>query len=108
MNKEDSFKEKFKQAILSTVKVISEDNFSNPKNKKQLNEENFKVNNIENIKDKNEFIKIRAENDSEALKRKFSNKSIFEKNMPSNHCCQSLYKLSEKIRYEKLGSEMLI
>ena len=32
MNKEDSFKEKFKQAILSTVKVISEDNFSNPKN----------------------------------------------------------------------------
>ena len=108
MNKEDSFKEKFKQAILSTVKVISEDNFSNPKNKKQLNEENFKVNNIENIKDKNEIIKIRAENDSEALKRKFSNKSIFEKNMPSNHGCQSLYKLSEKIRYEMLGSEMLM
>ena len=108
MNKEDSFKEKFKQAILSTVKVISEDNFSNPKNKKQLNEENLKVNNIENIKDKNEFIKIRAENDSEALKRKFSNKSIFEKSMPSNHGCQSLYKLSEKIRYEMLGSEMLM
>ena len=108
MNKEDSFKEKFKQAILSTVKVISEDNFSNPKNKKQLNEENLKVNDIENIKDKNEFIKIRAENDSEALKRKFSNKSIFEKSMPSNHGCQSLYKLSEKIRYEMLGSEMLM
>ena len=108
MNKEDSFKEKFKQAILSTVKVISEDNFSNPKNRKQLNEENFKVSNIENIKDKNEFIKIRAENDSEALKRKFSNKSIFEKSMPSNHGCQSLYKLSEKIRYEMLGSEMLM
>ena len=78
MNKEDSFKEKFKQAILSTVKVISEDNFSNPKNRKQLNEENLKVNNIENIKDKNEFIKIRAENDSEALKRKFSNKLLLE------------------------------
>ena len=108
MNKEDSFKEKFKQAILSTVKVISEDNFSNPIIKKQLNEENFKVNNLENIKDKNEFIKIRAENDSEALKRKFSNKSIFEKKMPSNHGCQSLYKLSEKIRYEMLGSEMLM
>ena len=108
MNKEDSFKEKFKQAILSTVKVISEDNFSNPKNRKQLNEENFKVSNLENIQDKNEFIKIRAENDSEALKRKFSNKSIFEKNMPSNYGCQSLYKLSEKIRYEMLGSEMLM
>ena len=49
MNKEDSFKEKFKQAILSTVKVISEDNFSNPKKKKQLNEENLKINDIENI-----------------------------------------------------------
>ena len=108
MNKEDSFKEKFKQAILSTVKVISEDNFTHPKNKKQLNEENFKVNDLENIKDKNEFIKIRAENDSEALKRKFSNKSIFEKNMPSNNGCQSIYKLSEKIRYEMLGSEMLM
>ena len=41
MNKEDSFKEKFKQAILSTVKVISEDNYSNPKARKQLNEENM-------------------------------------------------------------------
>ena len=28
--------------------------------------------------------------------------------MPSNHGCQSLYKLSEKIRYEMLGSEMLM
>ena len=89
MNKEDSFKEKFKQAILSTVKVISEDDFSNSKNKKKLNEENFKVNSLENIQDKNEFIKIRAENDSEALKRKFSNKSIFEK----NHCKELGYEV---------------
>ena len=27
--------------------------------------------------------------------------------MPSNQTCQTLYKLSEKIRYEMLGSEML-
>ena len=88
MNKEDSFKEKFKQAILSTVKVISEDDFSNSKNKKQLNEENFKVNNLENIQDKNEFIKIRAENDSEALKRKFSNIKIYQKNLPKKSSCK--------------------
>jgi len=62
---------------------------------------------IENIKDKREFIKIRAEADSEALNRKFSNKDIFEKNIPSNQTCQSLYKISEKIRYEMLGSKML-
>ena len=106
MNKEDSFKEKFKQAIISTVKVISDDDLINSKNKK-ITEENIKINNLENIKDKREFIKIRAEADSEALNRKFSKKDIFEKNMPSNQTCQSLYKISEKIRYEMLGSKML-
>jgi cobaltochelatase CobT len=107
MNKEDSFKEKFKQAIISTVKVISDDYITNSK-KKKITEENIKINNLENIKDKREFIKIRAEADSEALNRKFSNKDIFEKNMPSNQTCQSLYKTSEKIRYEMLGSKMLL
>ena len=34
MNKEDSFKEKFKQAIISTVKVISDDYLINSKKKK--------------------------------------------------------------------------
>ena len=36
MNKEDSFKEKFKQAIISTVKVISDDYQINSKKKKIL------------------------------------------------------------------------
>ena len=36
MNKEDSFKEKFKQAIISTVKVISDDYLINSKKKKLL------------------------------------------------------------------------
>ncbi len=106
MNKEDSFKEKFKQAIISTVKVISDDYLINS-NKKKKSEENIKINNLENIKDKREFIKVRAETDSEALNRKFSDKVIYEKNMPSNQTCQSLYKISEKIRYEMLGSKML-
>ena len=106
MNKEDSFKEKFKQAIISTVKVISDDYLINS-NKKKNSEENIKINNLENIKDKREFIKVRAETDSEALNRKFSDKVIYEKNMPSNQTCQSLYKISEKIRYEMLGSKML-
>jgi len=107
MNQEDNFKEKFKQAIISTVKVISDDFQINSKNKNKINEENLNIKNIENIKDKKEFIKIRAETDSEALRRKFSDKTIFEKKMPTNQTCQSLYKLSEKIRYEMLGSKML-
>ena len=107
MNQEDNFKEKFKQAIISTVKVISDDFQINSKNKNKINEENLNIKNIENIKDKKEFIKIRAETDSEALRRKFSDKTIFEKKMPKNQTSQSLYKLSEKIRYEMLGSKML-
>ena len=107
MNQEDNFKEKFKQAIISTVKVISDDFKINSKNKNKISEENLNIKNIENIKDKKEFIKIRAETDSEALRRKFSDKTIFEKKMPTNQTCQSLYKLSEKIRYEMLGSKML-
>ena len=107
MNQEDNFKEKFKQAIISTVKVISDDFQINSKNKSKISEENLNIKNIENIKDKKEFIKIRAETDSEALRRKFSDKTIFEKKMPTNQTCQSLYKLSEKIRYEMLGSKML-
>ena len=107
MNQEDNFKEKFKQAIISTVKVISDDFQINSKNKNKISEENLNIKNIENIKDKKEFIKIRAETDSEALRRKFSDKTIFEKKMPTNQTCQSLYKLSEKIRYKMLGSKML-
>ena len=107
MNQEDNFKEKFKQAIISTVKVISDDFKINSKNKNKISEENLNIKNIENIKDKKEFLKIRAETDSEALRRKFSDKTIFEKKMPTNQTCQSLYKLSEKIRYEMLGSKML-
>ena len=107
MNQEDNFKEKFKQAIISTVKVISDDFQINSKNKNKISEDNLNIKNIENINDKKEFIKIRAETDSEALRRKFSDKRIFEKKMPTNQTCQSLYKLSEKIRYEMLGSKML-
>ena len=52
-------------------------------------------------------IELRAKTDSEALKRKFSNKQIYQKNLPKNSSCRSLYDISEKIRYELLGSQML-
>ena len=105
MNKEDHFKENFKQALISTAKVISED-YKTYNNKKKA-EEILKISDLENIKDKKELVKLRAETDSEALKIKFSNKKILEKNMPTKSTCRSLYNISEKIRYELLGSEML-
>jgi len=107
MNKEDNFKEKFKQALISTVRVISNDYQIYNNKKEKLNEQSLNIANLENIKDKNEFLKLRAESDSEALKRKFSSKKIFEKNMPTKPSCRSLYNFSEKIRYELLGTKML-
>jgi cobaltochelatase CobT len=50
---------------------------------------------------------LRAETDSGALKKKFSNKDIFNKNLPNNPSCKSLYNIAEKIRYEVLGGKML-
>ncbi len=104
MNKEDNIKEKFKQALTSTFKVISDDYNINTK---KFDEKGFQIGELENINDKNQFKKLRAETDSEALKIKFSNNKIFEKNIPKKPTCQNLYKTSEKIRYEILGSKML-
>ena len=105
MNKEDSIKEKFKQALQSTYKVISED-YKIRKNIKNT-EKIYSVGDIENIADKNQFKKLRAETDSEALKRRFSDRKLLDKNNPKNPSCRTLYHLAEKIRYELLGSKML-
>ena len=107
MNKEDIIKEKFKQALTSTFKVISEDFKINTKDKKSENNKNIQIGELKDINDKNQFKKLRAETDSEALKIKFSNNEILQKNLPKKSSCQNLYKITEKIRYELLGSRML-
>ena len=107
-NKEDTFKEQFKQALISTAKVISEDyKLDIKKVNKNLNLKKIDSFDITNLSNKNDFIKLRAETDSGALKKKFSNKEIFDKNMPNNPACKSLYNIAEKIRFEVLGGKML-
>ena len=106
MNKEDNFKEKFKQALISTVKVISDDYRPNI-DKKNSSSKNLNFFEFDNLNNRHDFIRLRAETDSEALKKKFSNKEIYQKNLPSNSSYRSLYNVSEKIRYELLGSRML-
>ena len=107
MNNEDIIKAKFKQALISTTKVISED-FKNFNTKKEdYFEKNLEIPELENINDRNEYVKLRAETDSKALKKRFSNEDIYRKNLPINPSCKLLYELSEKIRYEMLGSAML-
>ena len=107
MKKEENLKEKFKQALISTVKVISDDYKNDRNNKSNLSSKNYNFFEIDNIDNKIDFLKLRAEADSEALKRKFSNKEIYQKNLPKNSSCRSLYDISEKLRYEILGSKML-
>jgi len=107
MNREDNFKEKFKEALISTLKVISDDYKINENENKNLKSKNFNFLEIDNIKNKEDYNKIRAETDSEALKRKFSNNNIYQINSPSSSSCKLLYNISEKIRYEVLGTKML-
>jgi cobaltochelatase CobT len=107
-NKEDNFKEQFKQALISTAKVISEDYNSDVKKiDKDLNAKKIDFFDVTSLSNKNDFVRLRAEADSGALKKKFSNKDIFKKNLPNNPSCRSLYNISEKIRYEVLGGKML-
>ena len=62
---------------------------------------------IDNLTSPADFIKLRAETDSSALKKKFCNETIYKKNLPSNTSSRSLYNIAEKIRYEALGGKML-
>ena len=104
-NKAENLREKLKQALTSTARVISDDihlKTIDEKNKKDLN-----FVDIENLNSKGDFIKARAESDSSALKKKFSNDEIYKKNLPLNSSYKTLYSIAEKVRYECLGSKML-
>jgi cobaltochelatase CobT len=97
-NKEDNFKEQFKQALISTAKVISEDyKLDVKKIDKNLNSKKIDFFDVTNLSNKNDFIRLRAETDSGALKKKFSNREIFNKNLPNNPSCKSLYSIAEKL-----------
>ena len=107
MNKEDRSKEKFKQALISTVKVISEDYKIEKGEYNNFSSKDYSFFELNNLSSKEDYVKLRAETDSEALKRKFSNNNIYQKNLPNNTSCKLLYDISEKIRYEVLGTKML-
>ncbi len=106
-SKETNLKEKFRIALNSTAKVISDDidlNKKNPEDKKTKDIISIELDNLTNPSD---FIRLRAESDSRALKKKFSDDLIYKKNLPSNNSSRSLYNIAEKIRYEALGGQML-
>ena len=106
-DKETNLKEKLRQALASTARVISDDLELKKKPEKSNDSNKFDSFELNNLNNKNDFIKARAETDSGALKKKFSNNRIYKKNLPNNSSCKSLYAIAEKIRYETLGGKML-
>ncbi len=105
--KENNLKEKFKIALTSTAKVIADDFDLNKTNSEEKKIKEFNFLEIDNLNSPADFIRLRAETDSSALKKKFCNEAIYKKNLPSNTSSRSLYNIAEKIRYETLGGKML-
>ena len=108
MEKKTEIIENFKTAISSTVKSISKTNnikvfFGN--NVSKSGKSSITLPEIEKSNNKINYNQIRALADSESLKIRFSNNSIFRSYEPSGNISKKLYKIAEKIRYEKLGSE---
>ena len=106
-NKAANLKEKLKQALSSTFKVIADDFQLNDRLDKNKNLQKQDFFDLNDLTTKADFIKARAETDSSALKKKFSDKEIYRKNLPINSSCKSLYSIAEKIRCESLGGKIL-
>ena len=81
MTKENNLKEQFKQAILSTAKVISDD-YKIKIDKKNKSSKNMDFFELDNLNTRLDFIKYRAEIDSKALRKKFSNDEVYKINLP--------------------------
>ncbi len=109
MDEEELLKERFKSAVSSTVKAISESfdleiKFGNSINSKK---NSLNLPEIINLKKLQDFTNLRAFADSEALKIKYKNEKIYIKNEPRGVISKTLYAIAEKIRYEKIGSDKL-
>jgi len=109
MDEKELLKERFKIAVSSAAKAISE-NFelevkfsNNAEIKKNL----LTLPDIVDLKNVQDFINFRALADSEALKIKYTNKKTYLDNEPNGSMAKNLYKITEKIRYEKIGSNKL-
>jgi cobaltochelatase CobT len=106
-SKETNLKEKFRVALNSTAKVIANNFDISKKNSIDNKIKDIVSVEIDDITTPSDFIRLRAETDSSALKKKFSDDLIYKKNLPSNTSSRSLYNIAEKIRYEALGGIML-
>ncbi len=108
MEKKSEIIENFKIAISSTVKSLSNsENVQVSFGNQNLNSEKNSVRlpELNQIKDRINYNQIRAMADSKSLKLRYSNNEILRLYEPTGNISKKLYKIAEKIRYEKLGSE---
>ena len=105
--KREILEEQIKQALTSTYKVISNQLEDDKSNNKVVNIKSLDLSDIKDLKNKDDYTKLRASTDSKALKLRFSDNAIFLKNHPRNPALRKIYELSEIMRCEMLGSKML-
>ena len=93
--------EKYKTAIHSTAKAIARSSFGE-KTEKFDKISKPKILSAENNE---EILEARVLSDSQALKIKYSDDNILNKNQPNGTISRMIYNIAEKIRYEKIGSD---
>ena len=108
MEKKSEILENFKTAIGSTIKSLSnsedvEVSFGNQNFQPKKN--SIKLPEVEHINNKINYNQIRALADSKSLRLRFSDNKTFKSFEPEGNISKKLYKIAEKIRYEKLGSD---
>tara|TARA_B100000686_G_scaffold99685_1_gene106809 strand:- start:280 stop:2073 length:1794 start_codon:yes stop_codon:yes gene_type:complete len=108
VEKKSEILENFKTAIGSTIKSLSnsedvEVSFGNQNFQPKKN--SIKLPEVEHINNKINYNQIRALADSKSLRLRFSDNKTFKSFEPEGNISKKLYKIAEKIRYEKLGSD---
>ena len=97
----------FKTAISSTVRSLSnsekiEVSFGNESSKSGKN--SIRLPELSQINNELNFKEIRAIADSKSLRHRFSDPKTFKQYEPEGNISKRLYKISEKIRCEKIGT----
>ena len=107
MNEEVKIKERFKFALTSATRAISENNLLDVKFGNQTKYENNILNLPDQFDVKEDFLKLRALADSEALKIKYSDEKILNSSFSLSKIEKDLFRMAEQIRCEKIGSDKL-
>ena len=105
MKNNQELSDRIKIALKSTFNVLSRDLIFPNKNQKKTTKNNIEFSDFESLSAKKYIEENRAFSDSSALKVYYSKKEILNKYKLSNNLANSLYQMTEKIRYECIGSK---